>query len=200
MVPPHPFGELAVRANVFRINPQPPLHGSPRISTRFARVVATRLSEFARSTRTMIPLWPFAATAMLPPRRNASPPNIFISLRSGSCANSSRGRGACSYGACLRRSSSADDGWDRPASVRCGPTSATRASHALVCRGLVSRMMRGPSSWSIHCLIRSRFRENDRKCHRMIESGPMAVARDSVFPLQIGVRSQQRAAVRRRSR
>ena len=34
----------------------------------------------------MILPWPLAATAMLPPTSNASPPNIFISLRSASAA------------------------------------------------------------------------------------------------------------------
>jgi hypothetical protein len=45
----------------------------PRISMRRAFVVATTASECAGSTRTKTPPWPLAATAMLPPMRNASP-------------------------------------------------------------------------------------------------------------------------------
>jgi hypothetical protein len=41
---------------------------------------ATSASDSAGSTRTNKPPWPLAATAMFPPTRNASPPNIFFSV------------------------------------------------------------------------------------------------------------------------
>src|SRR4051812_46646173 len=40
---------------------------------------ASSCSVWSGSTRTISPPWPLAATLMLPPMRNASPPNIFFS-------------------------------------------------------------------------------------------------------------------------
>jgi hypothetical protein len=68
----------------------------PRISMRRALVVATSRSDCAGSTRTNTPPWPLAATAMLPPMRKASPPNIFFSVRPDSAPSSSRMRSASS--------------------------------------------------------------------------------------------------------
>ena len=68
----------------------------PRISMRRALVVATSPSDCAGSTRTNTPPWPLAATAMLPPMRNARPPNIFFSIRPDSAPSSSRMRSASS--------------------------------------------------------------------------------------------------------
>src|SRR4029453_13191316 len=49
-----------------------------------------RLADFAGSTRTIRPPWLLAATAMLPPMRKASPPNIFFSVTSDSPTSRSR--------------------------------------------------------------------------------------------------------------
>ena len=68
----------------------------PRISMGRAVVVATRVSDCSGSTRTNTPPWPLAATAMLPPMRKASPPNIFFSVRSALPPSSSRMRSASS--------------------------------------------------------------------------------------------------------
>jgi hypothetical protein len=68
----------------------------PRISMRRALVVATSLSDCAGSTRTNTPPWLLAATAMLPPMRKASPPNIFFSVSPDSAPSSSRMRSASS--------------------------------------------------------------------------------------------------------
>ncbi len=68
----------------------------PRISMRRAPVVATSVSDCAGSTRTNTPPWPLAATAMLPPIKNASPPNIFFSVKPDSPASNSRMRPASS--------------------------------------------------------------------------------------------------------
>src|SRR5262245_17511643 len=61
-----------------------------------ASVVSTRRSDSAGSTRTRIPPWPLAATAMLPFIRNARPPNIFCSVTPLSPETRSRMRAASS--------------------------------------------------------------------------------------------------------
>src|SRR6476661_8171563 len=71
-----------------------PCIGRPRISIGRAFVVATSSSDMAGSTRTITPPCPLAATAMLPPIRKASPPNICFSVSSCSPATSSRIRSA----------------------------------------------------------------------------------------------------------
>ena len=77
-----------------------PFIDRPRIFMGRAFVVATSASDCAGSTRTRSPPWPLAATAMLPPMRKASPPNILCSVRSDSLPASSRIRSAScsSYG------------------------------------------------------------------------------------------------------
>jgi hypothetical protein len=62
----------------------------------YASVVPTSVSDCSGSTRTSTPPWPLAAIAMLPPTRNASPPNIFFSVSDGSPAASARMRAASS--------------------------------------------------------------------------------------------------------
>src|SRR4051794_27373629 len=59
-----------------------------------ALVVSTSRSAWAGSQRTSAPPWPLAEIAMLPPIRNASPPNIRRSVTSGSAARSPRIRSA----------------------------------------------------------------------------------------------------------
>src|SRR6266545_4007359 len=54
------------------------------------------MSDCAGSTRTNIPPCPLPATAKLPPIRNASPPNIFFSVKPDSSAINSRMRSASS--------------------------------------------------------------------------------------------------------
>lgn len=73
-----------------------PCIAAPRISMRCACVVWTSWSDSPGSTRTMMPPWLLAATAILPATRNARPPIIFLSVRSCSPANSSRRRSAMS--------------------------------------------------------------------------------------------------------
>ena len=77
-----------------------PWIGRPRMTIGVALVVSTSLSEAAGSTRTRSPPWPIAATAMLPPTRNARPPNIFFSESSRSVHTTSLMRWArcLSYG------------------------------------------------------------------------------------------------------
>src|SRR3954466_15130343 len=53
-----------------------PCISRPRISISFASALATKLSDCVGSHRTSTPPWPLAAIAMLPPTRNARPPNI----------------------------------------------------------------------------------------------------------------------------
>jgi hypothetical protein len=77
----------------------------PRISIGWACEEATRASDLDGSTRTNRPPWPLAATAILPPIRNASPPNIFFSLSPGSSAIMSRMRSASSSSYATRLSS-----------------------------------------------------------------------------------------------
>ena len=89
-----PLAQLGVRAHVLRGDAEPAPIDRPRISMNSAGVVATRSSDSAGSTRTRTPPWPLAATAMLPPIRKASPPNIFRSVRSGSSPIRSRMRPA----------------------------------------------------------------------------------------------------------
>src|SRR3954467_9920894 len=66
----------------------------PRITIGSAGVVDTSFADCSGSTRTRMPPWPLAATAMLPLTRKASPPNIFFSVRRFSPATSSRIRSA----------------------------------------------------------------------------------------------------------
>ena len=67
----HPLGELRPGAHVLGVDAEPACSSRPRISIGYAFVVATSPSDSAGSTRTRIPPWPLAATAMLPPTRNA---------------------------------------------------------------------------------------------------------------------------------
>src|SRR3954447_5234915 len=75
----------------------------PRISNGAACGLASSASVSPGSTRTMRPPWPLAATDMLPPIRNASPPNIFFSTTPSSSASSSRMRFARSSSYAMAR-------------------------------------------------------------------------------------------------
>ena len=70
-----------------------PVISRPRISIGCAGVVAMSRSPSSGSTRTRMPPLPLAATAMLPPTMNPSPPNIFFSVSSGLAADQRRGSG-----------------------------------------------------------------------------------------------------------
>jgi hypothetical protein len=74
----------------------------PRISNGAAPGSASRVSVWSGSTRTSNPPCPLAATAMCPPRRKASPPNIFFSM-TGTPAVCSRIRAASASSYAMRR-------------------------------------------------------------------------------------------------
>jgi hypothetical protein len=91
-----PRGELVVGVQIVGTDRNHPGMSRLRMFISVAFVVVTREFDCAGSTRTMAPPSPLAAMAMLPRMRKASPPNIFLSVSSGSLPMSWRIRSASS--------------------------------------------------------------------------------------------------------
>src|SRR4051794_14686361 len=73
----------------------------PRISNSSAPGSLSNAAVSSGATRTISPPCPLAATAMLPPTRNASPPNIFFST-TGCLPSAARNRSARSSSYAMR--------------------------------------------------------------------------------------------------
>ena len=80
-----PSAEVAVGCDARGLDAQPAVHLAATHLEPVGVCVVDSCSVSAGSQRNNSPPWPLAATAMFPLIRNASPPNIFISLNPALC-------------------------------------------------------------------------------------------------------------------
>jgi hypothetical protein len=94
--PADPLGELLIGFEVIGADTQPSPHFPAALMAGVAVVVSARVPQSAGSTRIRAPPLPLALMAMLPPIRNARPPNIFFSASPGPVPIRNRIRSASS--------------------------------------------------------------------------------------------------------